>query len=80
MALPLPPYNKEVTIDDKINELEYEVGMRKKHFPEWASGPNKRGKPETYAKRLAIAEAILADYKAIKAVIIASQGTQTTLF
>lgn len=74
--MPLPPYNDFVTLDEKIAELEYEVKMRESAFPRWAEGPNGKD-PKKLAKRLAIAKAILEDYRKIKK---ANEGTQISLF
>lgn len=72
----IPIYNKPVLIADKISELQREIAMREKVFPEWASGPSPRLKPEIASKRIAVLKEILKDYQAI----LAKQGTQTNLF
>ncbi|WP_028664431.1 hypothetical protein [Runella zeae] len=71
----LSDYNKKVTLDDKIEELEYEVKMREKVFPEWGSGLAPKKKPETLSKRLAVMKAILEDYKRTRNL----KGEQSTL-
>lgn len=75
MATKIPDYNKKVTLDDKIEELEYEVKMREKVFPEWGSGPAPKKRPEVLSKRLAVIKAILEDYKRLRVL----EGKQSTL-
>jgi hypothetical protein len=72
----LPPYNKSVTLDDKIEELKNELRYRERLFPEWSSGPNPKMKPDVAAKQIAVMKAILRDYENLKA----KEGVQVTLF
>jgi hypothetical protein len=72
----LPTYNRPITLDDEIQELEREIKLRQRCYPEWASGPSPRLKPEEGAKRIAAIEKTLARLKAEKA----KQGVQTTIF
>ncbi len=72
----IPIYNKPVLLSDKIEELKREISMRERVYPDWASGPNPKLKPEVASKRLIVLKEILKDYEAI----LAKQGTQSKLF
>lgn len=72
----LPLYNKPVTLDDKIQELKNELSYRERLFPEWASGPSPKKKPDVASKQIAVMKAILKDYEQQKA----KEGVQGSIF
>lgn len=67
---------KEITIADEIKELERELAMRRRKYPEWSRGPNPSLKPETANRQIAVMEATLERLKKIQG----SAGQQTTIF
>ncbi len=70
------PKAKDITLDDEIRELERELGMRQRCYPDWTKGPAPKLKPELAEHRLACTRATLERLRKLQAV---TRGAQQTL-
>lgn len=68
---------KPITLDDEIAELDRELKMRLRLYPEWSKGPTPKLKPAVAEHRIASIEATLKRLQTLKAAI---SGEQTILF
>ncbi len=73
----IPAHNKPITLDDKIAVVKRELGMRKKHYPNWVTGINAKMTPAEAAYQIAGMEEVLKDYETLK---LKNEGVQTSLF
>lgn len=69
--------NKHITPTDALNELERELKVRERVYPDWTKGPNKKLKPEEAEHRIGCIKWLI-DH--LKQQIAATSGQQQTLF
>ena len=55
--------SKTISLQDEISELERELKMRRRVYPNWSKGPNAKLTPEQAAHRIACLEATLERLK-----------------
>jgi hypothetical protein len=57
---------KTKTLDEQIKEMERELQMRERYYPEWIQGPNPRLSPVVAQHRLDCVKATLQALRSLK--------------
>lgn len=68
---------KKITPEVALIELERELGVRERYYPEWSKGPSPKLKPETAEHRIDCIKWAIAN---LKQQIAGTKGQQQTLF
>lgn len=71
----LPIYRQKITLDDEIEELERELKIRQRVYPEWTAGYTPKLKPEEASKRIAILQSAIDRLKRERAKGAGVQGS-----
>ncbi|GAB3783230.1 hypothetical protein GCM10028818_40760 [Spirosoma horti] len=63
-----------ITIDDEIKELQRELNVRRRVYPDWSKGPNPKLKPAEAERRISVMERTLERLKTEKGRAVGEQG------
>lgn len=68
---------KKITPEAALKELERELSVRERYYPEWSKGPSPKLKPDTADHRIECIKWLIAN---LKQQIAGTKGQQQTLF